>query len=320
MDRTEKGLIAAVIAAPDDDAPRLVYADWLMEKNDPRGELIAQQLKNPDEEVLANEPPHDAWASDLNALDVSPFFRRGFIERIGVQHAAWLPKAELMFARHPIDHVAINHAHRLSRQDFARLAASPVVKRRIRKLTIVDTISTEALAMLAKLPLRELRVRNIERDDAKVIAAMHGLDRLAIDAFRPKAAVLNLVVGSAAVHGLRTLSLGTMFDDAKGVAEVVATLIANKKAGPLVELDLHWNKLDRKSLLSLFERFPTLERVNLRHVWMTDATAKALALSKWVPGKLTKLDLGENRDIGALGKKLLTQRLGDRVSFQYEKA
>src|SRR5262249_20747125 len=41
---TEAGLLAAVYAAPADDAPRAIYADWLQERGDPRGELIALQL------------------------------------------------------------------------------------------------------------------------------------------------------------------------------------------------------------------------------------------------------------------------------------
>src|SRR5437870_4489039 len=32
-------LLAAVLAAPDDPAPRLVFADWLTEQGDPWGEL-----------------------------------------------------------------------------------------------------------------------------------------------------------------------------------------------------------------------------------------------------------------------------------------
>lgn len=38
-------LLAAVYANPADDAPRLVYADWLLERNDPRGELISLQFQ-----------------------------------------------------------------------------------------------------------------------------------------------------------------------------------------------------------------------------------------------------------------------------------
>ena len=36
----EYGLVAAVLAAPLDDLPKLVYADWLDEHNDPRGQFL----------------------------------------------------------------------------------------------------------------------------------------------------------------------------------------------------------------------------------------------------------------------------------------
>ena len=38
-----EGLLEGILAAPDDDAPRLMYADWLTEHGDPRGEFIALQ-------------------------------------------------------------------------------------------------------------------------------------------------------------------------------------------------------------------------------------------------------------------------------------
>lgn len=39
----ELRFLEAIRAAPDDDAPRLVYADWLSERGDPRGEFIVAQ-------------------------------------------------------------------------------------------------------------------------------------------------------------------------------------------------------------------------------------------------------------------------------------
>src|SRR5262245_7867835 len=36
----EKALLAAAQSAPEDDAVRLVYADWLEDRDDPRGEFI----------------------------------------------------------------------------------------------------------------------------------------------------------------------------------------------------------------------------------------------------------------------------------------
>src|SRR5215207_10201425 len=35
--------ITQILVDPDDDRPRMVYADWLMREGDPRGELIAVQ-------------------------------------------------------------------------------------------------------------------------------------------------------------------------------------------------------------------------------------------------------------------------------------
>ena len=43
-DVVESRLLAAVLADPGSDAPRQVYADWLQERGDPRGELIELQL------------------------------------------------------------------------------------------------------------------------------------------------------------------------------------------------------------------------------------------------------------------------------------
>ena len=42
---TESQLITEVLDNPDDDDPRLVYADWLDEQGDPRGEFIRVQCE-----------------------------------------------------------------------------------------------------------------------------------------------------------------------------------------------------------------------------------------------------------------------------------
>jgi uncharacterized protein (TIGR02996 family) len=36
----ERGFLEAIAAEPDDDGLRLIYADWLEERGDPRGELV----------------------------------------------------------------------------------------------------------------------------------------------------------------------------------------------------------------------------------------------------------------------------------------
>ncbi len=93
----EAELLAQVYAAPEDDAPRLIYADWLQQRDDPRGELIALQIERArakarkggrqrEDELLAEYAA--AWAAPLEprmvrGADGNPDrpvveFRRGF--------------------------------------------------------------------------------------------------------------------------------------------------------------------------------------------------------------------------------------------------
>ena len=84
--------IAAIRAAPDDDAPRLVYADWLDEHGDsPRAEFIRVQcelarresadLRVREAELFRRH--HDAFAADLAAPGLQFWFERGFIVGFG---------------------------------------------------------------------------------------------------------------------------------------------------------------------------------------------------------------------------------------------
>src|ERR1043165_3448158 len=81
-------LLALVYAAPDDDGPRLVYADALLERGDPRGELIALQIaraRGPvsddararEAELLTDHARLAAWGQPLSTGGTCTF-ERGF--------------------------------------------------------------------------------------------------------------------------------------------------------------------------------------------------------------------------------------------------
>jgi|SRR5262245_3451414 len=85
-------LFAAIRAAPDDDAPRLVCADWLDEHGQAeRAEFIRVQiertrndspaLRKREQELLANH--HDAFVGPLAAPGIRLRFRRGFVVAFG---------------------------------------------------------------------------------------------------------------------------------------------------------------------------------------------------------------------------------------------
>ncbi len=52
---SEAAFIASIAVDPDDDAPRLVFADWLLERNDPRGEFMTLQFRRHRGDALSVE-------------------------------------------------------------------------------------------------------------------------------------------------------------------------------------------------------------------------------------------------------------------------
>ena len=114
-----EALLRGVIAAPDDDLPRLVYADWLDEHDDPaRAEVIRVQC------ALEGLPPGDpsaaelrarervllrahgwVWADALGANFTEWVYRRGFIERVEMSLEVSRDEIVATLGKAPIRHV-----------------------------------------------------------------------------------------------------------------------------------------------------------------------------------------------------------------------
>lgn len=106
----EAALFDAVYAAPEDDAPRLVLADLLTQKGDPRGELISLQcgardekrerelIKTHGKKWLAHFGPslgaEVEWRRGFPAVGLAKFKARSLVEKYGVL-PAWATFEEL---------------------------------------------------------------------------------------------------------------------------------------------------------------------------------------------------------------------------------
>jgi uncharacterized protein (TIGR02996 family) len=122
--------LRAIREAPDDDTPRLVFADWLEERGDPRGEFIRAQCRlaqMPDDPGRLDVEDHanellarhgDEWAAPLHGVAEGWEFRRGFVERVTLSGEAFLAHAERLFASEAIRHVHLS----LRARDVAALA------------------------------------------------------------------------------------------------------------------------------------------------------------------------------------------------------
>src|SRR5437868_12607954 len=95
--------LEAIVAQPDDDTPRLVYADWLEERGDPRGEFIQVQCRlarmgegepgfsryQERERELLDQHRLD-WLGELRSVARQSTFLRGFLDEVALEPRAFL--------------------------------------------------------------------------------------------------------------------------------------------------------------------------------------------------------------------------------------
>jgi uncharacterized protein (TIGR02996 family) len=107
-------LVQAILHAPDDDAPRLVYADWLDEHGDAdRADFIRVQCRmarlpfyDPEYPALARRADElvvrhrRAWR--IPDLAARQEFRRGFVETLALQPGAFFARAPDLYRQAPI--------------------------------------------------------------------------------------------------------------------------------------------------------------------------------------------------------------------------
>jgi uncharacterized protein (TIGR02996 family) len=105
----DEAFLEAILEAPQDDTPRLIYADWLEEHGDPRGEFIRLQcrLASKDEDdpfwsgLEARERQllveHEAdWLGPLHSLLKRWTFRRGFLDDVTLAAGLYLDHADAL--------------------------------------------------------------------------------------------------------------------------------------------------------------------------------------------------------------------------------
>ena len=147
-DASQRDWLAEIAAAPDSDENRLVYADYLIERGDRRGELITLQTRRLrlarlapsaelDELIAAEEKLRAAhehsWVDAIHPIVDSFGWDRGFISSVGIHAKSFLKDAETLFEMLPLlrevvmtsgrrnhirDFVASEHFSRITQLDF----------------------------------------------------------------------------------------------------------------------------------------------------------------------------------------------------------
>ncbi len=276
----DESLYRAILAEPEDDGLRLIYADWLEENGRAeRAEFIRVQMElarignaGPRWKVLrADEKKlwsihRESWLTGLPAhlrkRDIR--FHKGFLEELAGPPKIWAGCWEELFARHPIYRIRVTGA--VGRAEAGELAVIPQMGK-VRVLVLAGGRLVEPsknLAVLFGSPF------------------LSGLRRLDLSGGGLTWRESALLAGSPALLGLRGLILADNEIGPKG-AEWLA--------------DIPWRE--------------GLNELSLANNPIGDAGAKALAGSAHLDA-LARLDLS-GVALGLRAKELLRERFGTRV-------
>jgi len=286
-----------VLDDPADDGPRMVYADWLEEHGDPRGEFIRVQLElarlaahDPARARLADRETslylkyYDLWHAEMPQWAWEKCeFRRGFITEISV-FAAWLRHfgEELSMAA-PIEKIAL---HRVA-GCLDAFAQGPNV-RHLKELVILDDRMTpDDLRVLCRSP--------------SALAPLRGLLFMGINLLDAGAFMLSIC---PQLRHLRRLELKRCKLGHRGVERL--TDERNAQLFDLTWLDLSDNDLRDDSFWALASAplIGRLEHLGWNDNGLTNSSIQNLANAD--AAKLTRLEVAGNH-IGDAGARLLIE-------------
>ena len=255
-------------AFPDDDAQRLIFADWLEEQGGNGADRAAFiRLQVALAAMSADDPRRTAllaaerellavyradWEEPIRGLATGPEFRRGFVDEVKVSARQFLRHADAIFAAGPIRHVHLLDIG----QSLDAVMKSPFLGR-LTALTVFAQHAGEALARaVARCPhLAGLRTLHLGRNRLEDDAALH----LATSPFLTNLVDLDLAENDLSESGARAIA-------------------ASPHLANLKRLELRHNPIGPggAEALSGSDRLPSLERLGLGDTSLGAARLHAL--------------------------------------------
>lgn len=287
--------LPAIAAAPDDDAPRLVLADALMEQGAGLGELIAVECR------LATAAGTERAALAARARELS-VHADAYLEALGLERGeGWL------------DRGVVSGLH-MSAARLLEVERGLLGRSLVRRVVLVDP-DAESLRGALRSPLlaamSELVVLGDEAGDeaAEVIAgsSLPALRKLRFSDTHLGDAGAEALSSSPALAGLRDLDLYQSYDLGSAAARAIAR---SPHFGQLTRLCLGGNRLGDEGgvAIAVSQSLPALRILDLGACNLTAKTARALAASSGL-GALSQLALFQN-DLGVEGATALAEATG----------
>jgi uncharacterized protein (TIGR02996 family) len=329
-----EAFLQAIIADPDDDTTRLVYADWLEENGDEADRARAEFIRIQFEQERL--PEHDARrkevetrAAELHKAHAATWlrgawnkwvpgvglFRRGFLETIEASPDSLKEHAVALLAREPVTDLRLNRFDD-DEAEAKEIASWPWLAR-FRKLDTEDTQMDEApLATLLRSPhltgLRELRISPYKQGTGAIKAlaanrALAGLTHLTLEALWHNGdAIVTTLAGIKHLDRLTHLAFGS-----NGIGLAGATVLARS---PILRNITHLTfdadnsrgpRLGDDGFLTLIGSRHLKNLTDLTVGWQEIGDASLIALSRSPnAGKLVRLALPVN-NFGPAGMEAL---------------
>jgi uncharacterized protein (TIGR02996 family) len=319
---TDAAFRRAILESPDDDAPRLVFADWLDERGEAdRAEFIRLQIRyaglapgDPERRALKSvveqiEHAHRVeWVNQLPQFEDVHWgtFDRGFVSAVRFDNPdAYFASARKVFAAAPVREVRF---HQFRWHDATRLAESPYLLRvRILDFNDGNHVANQGVEALMRSPqlasLTELKLARNSLGSAGVRAIaqspyVRGLQRLELPRNDIWDDGLKYLATSPTLGGLEVLDL----ERTRAGDDGVMTLVRSKHVTRLTWLHLGGNIISDRGVVALAESASVgrLQDLFLPYNDVGDRGAAALAAAPAL-SNLLGLFLRHNniRDAGA---------------------
>jgi uncharacterized protein (TIGR02996 family) len=353
---TDRAFLAAILDAPDDDAPRLIYADWLDEQGESdRAEFIRLQIR---EAHMAEDDPerpgvharaeylgrthHVEWASRLPQVEGVHWevFDRGFFVAARFDHPDhFFAHARDVFAAAPIQELRLhqfNNTHGPRLANTAQLRAVRVIDlndgNKIANLGIEALMESRHLARLAALGLRGNGLGSAGVRAIAMSSYARGVKRLRLDRNDLFDDGLRYIADAHALTRLQQLDL----ERTRTGDDAVKALAKTKLVKGLRVLNLSHNQVTDTGLAALAasDAITEVRDLFLSGNAITDAGVTALAESPKL-ARLERVFLRQNqiRDDGAsalarspyldnvrelhLGENRISDRAGDGLRSRF---
>jgi len=202
MTTDDEAFRRAVIDRPADDLPRVVYADWLDERGDPRGEFIRVQVE------LSTGETRDPEGLEDRERDMLYRHRSTWLNRLGEN---W--RGDAVFERGFVTQVAVG-AREFIRGGERWLRLEP-----IRKVALYgvpecmrDLIACPALACLTALDLRKNDLQNGDVEQLVRSSFLSHLLELDLSDNNLGPAASALLANTPSLAGLKALHFGGNYE------------------------------------------------------------------------------------------------------------